>query len=189
MGTPLLEWSKDTWDATGKTVGVVGLGGLGHMAVQFAAKMNASVTVFSRGTSKKDYAFSLGATKYVDSTNKEEMAAAASTIDFLIIAISGGSCDVPAHLELLRPYGVLHFVGLIDEPLTFPSMLLTFRHLSIASNPGGSTEQLKKVVAFAAKHNIKPEIEIFKHSEANKALQKIIDNTIRFRAVLENDLI
>jgi len=189
VGAPLLEFSKNTWDATGKKIGVVGLGGLGHVAVQFAAKMGAEVTVFSRSDDKKPYALSLGATKYVNTANKEEMDAAASSIDFLINAVSGGSVDVPEQLSLLRPYGTLHFVGIIDEPLVFPSMLLTFRHLSISSNPVGSTSQLKEIVAFAAKHNIKPEIEIFKHSEANKAIQKIIDGTIRFRAVLENDLI
>lgn len=189
VGTPLLEWTNNTWDATGRKVGVLGLGGLGHLAVQFAAKMGAEVTVLSRSDEKKPYAESLGAKHYVNISKKEEMEAAASTVDLLIVATSGGKVDVPEMLAILRPYGTLHFVGVPDEPLTFHSMLLMFRHLSVSASPIGSTEQLKKVVAFAAKHNIKPEIEIFKHSEANKALQKIIDGTIRFRAVLENDLI
>lgn len=92
-------------DGTGKTIGVVGIGGLGHMAVKFAAKMGATVVALSRGTSKEAFVKELGATSLVDTTSAESMGAAAGTLDQLIICTSGGKIDMDSFLQLMKPEG------------------------------------------------------------------------------------
>jgi len=189
VAAPLYEYCKSSFDGAGKKIGIIGLGGLGHIAVMFASKMGAETVVISRGTAKKDFSKELGAHQYIDSSNKDEMTAAAGTIDFLLVCASGGSFDVGYYTPLLKPYGVLHFVGVPDEPLKFSVMAILFQRLTISASPIGSSDQMRHMLDFAAKHKILPLIEIFPHSKANEALQKVRDNTIRFRAVLQNDLV
>jgi D-arabinose 1-dehydrogenase-like Zn-dependent alcohol dehydrogenase len=97
-------------DGTGKTIAVAGIGGLGHVALQFAAKMGAKVIAMSRGTSKTDFAKELGAHELLDTTNGEAMAAAAGTIDLLIFTASGGFADVNQYLTLMKPYGNMYVI-------------------------------------------------------------------------------
>lgn len=187
--TPLNEFSGNTANLKGKKVGIIGPGGLGHLAVQFAAKMGAETVVIARNAAKKDFAFQLGATGFLVSESKEEMEAAARSFDFIISCISGGELDVHPYINLLAPYGTLHFVGIPDKPLTLDLMSMMFTRRSISASPVGSTQQCKDMLAFAAKNGVKPIIERFPHSKAEEALEKVRSGKIRFRAVLENDLL
>ena len=189
VGAPLYEFCGNSFNGAGKRIAVVGLGGLGHLAVQFAAKMGAEVTVVSRGEAKKSFATELGAQRFVDSENAEQMKAAAASVDLLLVCVSGGRFDVMSYIGLLRPYGHIHFVGVPEEDLKFSVMPLLFNRLTLSASPIGSSEQMRAMLAFAAKHKIEPIIEVFPHSKANEAIQKVRDNTIRFRAVLKNDLV
>ena len=159
------------------------------MAVQFAAKMGAETVVIARNDSKKDFAFQLGASGFLVSESKEEMDAAARSFDFIISCISGGEFDVHPYINLLAPYGTLHFVGIPDKPFTLDVMSMMFSRRSISASPVGSTQQCKDMLDFAAKNGVKPIIERFPHSKAEEALEKVRSGKIRFRAVLENDLL
>ena len=189
VAAPLSELSGDTWDLEGKRVGIVGIGGLGHMAIQFAAKMGAETYAVSRGTKKRPFCEELGATGFIDSSNPDDMAAHARKLDFLLFCVSGGEIDLNHYVGLMRPYGTLHFVGVPEKVDNFSVMPLLFSRLSVAASPIGSSNQMRAMLEFAAKHDIKPIIEVFTHQKANDAIQKVRDGSIRFRAVLENDLV
>ena len=189
VAAPLYDYAGESWDLSGKRVGIVGIGGLGHMAIQFAAKMGAETIAVSRGTRKQPFCEELGATGFIDSSNEEQMAANAGKLHFLLFCVSGGVMDINKYVGLMRPYGVLHFVGVPDEVENFSLMPLMFGRLTLSSSPIGSSKQMRAMLAFAAKHDIKPIIEEFTHQTANDALQKVRDGSIRFRAVLKNDLI
>ncbi len=176
-------------DGTGKTVGVVGIGGLGHLAVQFAHKMGAKVVALSRGTSKEEFAKQLGADSLLDTTNDEAMAAAAGTIDLLIFTTAGGNIEVNKYLPLMKPYGNVHFCGVPDGDLTLNVMPLLFGRLSLSANPVCGSDDMRLMLKFAAENDVKPMIEVFPHSQASEAIAKVRDGSIRFRAVLKNDLL
>lgn len=188
VAPPLFTWANGE-DASGKRVGIIGIGGLGHLAIQFASKMNADVVAFSRGTSKKDLALQMGAKGYVDTTNEDEVKAAAGTLDFLLITISGAFFDFDMYTALMKPFGTIHAVGTPDQPVKFNLFPVLFGSLTIKATPVGGIPHMKQMLAFAAKHNVRPIIEEFPHSKCNEAMQKVRDGTIRFRAVLKNDLI
>lgn len=188
VAPPLFDWAQGE-DARGKKVGVVGIGGLGHLAIQFAAKMGADVVAFSRGTGKKDLAEQMGAKGYVDTTDADAVKAAAGTIDFLLITISGAFFDFDMFTSLMKPFGTIHAVGTPDQPVKFNLFPVLFGSLTIKATPVGGIPHMKQMLAFAAKHNVRPIIEEFPHSKCNEAMQKVRDGTIRFRAVLKNDLI
>lgn len=188
VSTPLFEWANGT-EAKGKRVGIVGIGGLGHLAIQYAAKMGAETVALSRSDKKKSFATELGASEYLDTSDEEAMKKMAKSLDMLLVCISGGEFDVEQYAPLMRPYGVIHFCGVPEEPLKFSVQPLMFSRLTISSAPIGSSEQMKTCLEFTAKHGIKPIIEEFPHSKANDAMAKIKDGSIRFRAVLKNDLI
>jgi uncharacterized zinc-type alcohol dehydrogenase-like protein len=189
VAAPLYEFAGNSWNLEGKRVGIVGIGGLGHMAIQFASKMGADTVAISRGTDKKPFCEELGATGYIASSAAKDMAANAGTLDYLLFCVSGGTMDINHYVGLMRPYGVLHFVGVPDEVVNFSLMPLMFGRLTLSSSPIGSSNQMRAMLEFAAANDIKPIIEEFTHRTANEAMQKVRDGTIRFRAVLRNDLI
>ena len=170
-------------------MGIVGIGGLGHMAIQFAAKMGAETVAISRGTGKKAFCEELGATGFIDSTNTDDMEANAGSLHYLLFCVSGGIIDLNHYVGLMRPYGNLHFVGVPEQIDNFSIMPLLFERLSLSASPIGSSDQMRAMLTFAAENDIKPIIEEFTHKTANDALKKLRDGTIRFRAVLKNDLI
>lgn len=189
VAAPLYEYSEQRWDLKGKRVGIVGIDGLGHMAIQFAAKMGAETFAVSRGTGKKKLCEELGATGFIDSSTAEDMAANAGKLYYLLFCVSGGAIDLNNYVGLMRPDGILHFVGIPDAVENFSLMPLMFGRLTLSSSPIGSSTQMRAMLKFASENDIKPIIEEFTHKTANEAIQKLRDGTIRFRAVLRNDLI
>lgn len=181
---PLFELTGST-SLKGKTIGVVGVGGLGHLAVKFASAMGADdVVAFSRSDSKKAFAKELGCSKYVNTSNQEELENSAG-IDLLLVCISGGKFDCELYFPVMNHKGKIHFCGIPDEQIkvsVFGPLLI--KGLSISSGPVGSTYQSKLMLDFAAKKKIAPIVEKFPVSEANKAMGKVVDGSIRFRAVL-----
>lgn len=174
------------------TIGILGIGGLGHMAIQFASKMSGvdDVIAFSRGLSKESFAKDLGATKFVDTTNVEAMNEMKGTLDQLIVTIAGTNLDMDNVIFPLMKYeGNVHLCGIPSEKVQFEPKTLIFRHLSITGNPVGGGKDTKEMLHFAVTNSISPIIEVFSHSDAANAIQKIRDGTIRFRAVLKNDLV
>jgi D-arabinose 1-dehydrogenase-like Zn-dependent alcohol dehydrogenase len=157
--------------------------------VIFAAKMGAETFAISRGTSKKTFCKELGATGFIDSSNSEDMAAHAGKLHYLLFCVSGGEMDINNYVGLMRPYGTLHFVGVPDKVENFSLMPLMFSRLPLSSSPIGSSDQMRAMLEFAAENDIKPIIEEFTHKTANEAIEKVRDGSIRFRAVLKNDLV
>jgi uncharacterized zinc-type alcohol dehydrogenase-like protein len=158
------------------------------MAIQFAAKMGAETIAVSRGTGKKQSCQELGATGFIYSASPADMAANAGRLHYLLFCLWGGSVDLNHYVGLMRPYGILHFVGVPEEVVNFSVMPLLFQRLTLSASPIGSSNQMRAMLEFAAANNIKPIIEEFSHKRANEAIEKIRDGSIRFRAVLKNDL-
>jgi uncharacterized zinc-type alcohol dehydrogenase-like protein len=189
VAAPLFDFAGQDLDLKGKRVGIVGIGGLGHMAIQFASEMGAETIAISRSPAKKQFCEELGATGFIDSSDEANMAANAGKLDYVLFCVSGGTMDLNHYTGLMRPYGVMHFVGIPDEVVNFDLFPLTLGRLTLSGSPIGSSNQMRVMLDFAAKHGIRPIIEEFTHSTANVALEKVRDGSIRFRAVLKNDLI
>ena len=119
----------------------------------------------------------------------EQVKAAAGTLDFLLVTISGGYFDIPMYAGLMRPFGTIHTVGTPEHDVKFNIMPFLFNSLTLKATPVGSIPRMKQMLAFAAEHGVKPICEEFPHSRANDAMAKVRDGSIRFRAVLKNDLI
>jgi uncharacterized zinc-type alcohol dehydrogenase-like protein len=186
---PLHHALGDSLDATGKTIGVMGIGGLGHLALQYASKMGATTVAFSRGTSKTDFAKELGATSLVDTTSEEAFAGAAGTLDILLITTAGGFVDIGNLMSLMKPYGIIHLCGVPGEDLKFNAFGLIQNRLTVSGSLVGGKVDSALMLKFSAENGIKPIIEEFPHSHAKEALEKVRDGSIRFRAVLKNDLV
>jgi len=167
-------------------VGVIGIGGLGHMALQFANKWGCEVHAFSTSDSKEAEAHQLGA-HYVHNTRRDgELKKIAASLD-LIISTINVPMDIPGLLETLAPKGVLHVVGAVLEPMPIPAFGLMLGQKSIAGSGGGSPTAVDRMLAFCARHSIAPVTETFPMSKVNDALEHLRDGKARYRIVLAND--
>eukprot|EP00161_Ancyromonas_sigmoides_P004398 TRINITY_DN1443_c0_g1_i1.p1 TRINITY_DN1443_c0_g1~~TRINITY_DN1443_c0_g1_i1.p1 ORF type:complete len:430 (-),score=179.29 TRINITY_DN1443_c0_g1_i1:96-1310(-) len=176
----------------GKKVGILGVGGLGHLAIQFASKgFGAETVAISRGTGKKDLCMELGATAFLDSTNEEDVKKHLGTFDVLLVTAAGGSFDLEKHLKWCRPKrGRIHIVGAIDEPMKIAAFpLILAGGVSISGSLLGTSEQMLRMFDMCVDKGIRPMIKVFPHSEANTAIAEMLDNKLKFRAVLKNDLL
>jgi uncharacterized zinc-type alcohol dehydrogenase-like protein len=165
-------------------VGVIGIGGLGHMALRFLDAWGCEVTAFSSNSAKEDEAKRFGADHFVNSTDSAALAKLINSLDFIISTV-----DVPldwnSYINILRPKGRLHYVGALLQPVSvsaFPGLLA---QKSISSSPTGSPAVLKTMVDFAARHNILPKTETFKFSQVNEAIERLRLGKVRYRVVLE----
>ncbi|QLH35451.1 MAG: NAD(P)-dependent alcohol dehydrogenase [Parachlamydiaceae bacterium] len=168
-----------------KRVGIVGIGGLGHLALQFAKAMGARVTAFSSTPSKEEEAKKFGADTFVSSTNLKEMKSLAGTFDLILVTISQ-PLDWSIYLNLLRPKGALSFVGVQSQPVSLPVFPLIAGRKSIDGSNIGNRHEIEEMLKFAAENNVKPQIEVFPMQEINAALEKLRKNQVRYRAVLKN---
>ena len=161
-------------------VGVVGIGGLGHMALLFARAWGCEVTAFSSSPEKEDEAKGFGAHHFVNSRDPEALKKAANSLDFILSTVNV-PLDWEAYIAALRPQGRLHLVGAVTEPLAVPLFPLLLGEKSISSSPTGSPAAIAIMLDFAARHHIQPTIETFKFSEINEALH----GKPRYRIVLQ----
>jgi len=174
-----------TWNVTkGTRVGVVGLGGLGHMGVKIAAAMGAEVTVISRSNAKEKEAKSSGATSLLVSTDKEAMKKAASSFDLILDTVPVKH-NVDAYTRLLDVDGTLVIVGQIgplEEPMTTP--LVTGRR-RIAGSLIGGIKETQEVLDFCAEHDIHPECKIINANEINEAFKHLAKGDVAHRFVID----
>jgi uncharacterized zinc-type alcohol dehydrogenase-like protein len=166
-------------------VGVIGIGGLGHMALQFLDAWGCEVTAFSSNQGKEQEAREFGADNFVNCNENCNMAAFNNSLDFIISTV-----DVPldwnAFLNILRPKGRLHHVGALLQPMSVSAFPGLIAQKSISASPVGSPPVLGKMLEFAARHNILPKTETFKFSQVNEALTKLREGKVRYRIVLSN---
>ncbi|MGH8274955.1 MAG: NADPH-dependent aldehyde reductase Ahr [Terriglobia bacterium] len=167
-------------------VGVVGIGGLGHMALKFASTWGCEVTAFTSSPSKADEAKGFGANKVVSSRNPKEIAAAAGTLDLLIVTVNV-PLDWEALIATLGLKGRMHVVGVVPEPIPVAAFALITGQREISGSPTGSPVDIATMLDFCARHDIRPETELFPMSQVNEALKHLEDGNARYRIVLEAD--
>jgi len=168
----------------GKRVGVMGLGGLGHLAVRFAKAMGAEVTVFSHSESKRQDAFDLGADHFVYSEDSDLMASRLMSFDILVNCVSA-PLDPKPYLALLGLGGVLVFVGLSGQPYPVNAFDLLNQRRMIAGSAIGSVQQLQKMLDFAAEHGVTANAEVIPATDINAAYERVISSDVRYRFVID----
>jgi len=166
-------------------VGIVGIGGLGHIAIQFARVFGAEVTAFSTSASKEEEARALGAHHFVNTRESKAMREVAGTQDFILSTINADQ-DWGTYIASLRPTGSLCFVGVPPSAVSVQAFPLIAGLRSISGSPIGSPHQLKEMMDVAARHGVKAQIECFAMAKANEAIEKVKKNKVRYRAVLSN---
>ncbi|MBA2291828.1 MAG: NAD(P)-dependent alcohol dehydrogenase [Gemmatimonadales bacterium] len=179
--SPLRHWSigKDS------KVGVVGLGGLGHMAIQIAAAMGAEVTVFTTSAGKAADAKSLGASHVVISTDADAMAAAAGTLDFIINTVAAPH-NLDPLIAALRRDGTLCLVGVPASPHPSPSVMgLVFGRKSIGASLIGGIKETQEMLDFCGKHNITAHTETIRMDEINEAYERMLKGDVKYRFVID----
>lgn len=166
-------------------VGVIGIGGLGHMALRFLNAWGCEVTAFSTSSDKEGEAKSFGADHFVNSKDAASLEKVADSFDFILSTVNA-PLDWNAYIGALRPKGRLHFVGAILEPLSIPVFPLLMGQKSISASPLGSPATTAKMLNFAARHNIAPTVEVFKFNQVNEAMEKLRNGKPRYRIVLKH---
>src|SRR6266704_2961426 len=169
------------WGVTkGKKVGVVGLGGLGHMAVKFAHALGAHVVVFTTSPSKKEDALRLGADEVVISRNADEMNKHAGSFDFILDAVSADH-DISAYIDLLRRDGNLTLVGAPEKPLAVSAFGLIMGRRSLSGSPIGGIVETQEMLDFCGQHNITAEVEVIPIQKINEAYDRLVKSDVKYR--------
>jgi alcohol/geraniol dehydrogenase (NADP+) len=166
-------------------VGVIGIGGLGHLALQFLNKWGCEVTAFTSSAAKADEAQEMGAHIVLNSKSDSELETVAGKFDFIISTVNA-QLNWLAFLNTLAPKGRLHFVGVVPEPVSLITFPLIAGQRSVSGTPVGSPATMAKMLEFCARHDIAPVTERFKMSEANEAFEHLEAGKARYRIVLEN---
>ena len=166
-------------------VGVIGIGGLGHLALQFLNKWGCEVTAFTSSENKAAEARRLGAHHVVSSRDRAALKALVGTFDFLIVT-TNVTLEWSAYLAALAPDGRLHFVGAVLEPVPVPAFSLIGGRKSVSGSPLGSPATVATMLEFCARHSIAPVIETFPMHEVNAALDHLRAGKARHRVVLTN---
>lgn len=168
-------------------VGIIGIGGLGHMALQFANKWGCEVTAFTSSAAKADEAKKMGAHEVIDTHSGEQLAKAAGSFDLILSTVTA-DLDWQAYLGALAAKGHLHFVGVTPNPVPVSIFPLLVAQRSISGSPTGAPATVAKMLDFCARHGIAPVNEQFPMSQANEALAHLEAGKARYRIVLKNDL-
>jgi uncharacterized zinc-type alcohol dehydrogenase-like protein len=168
----------------GDHVGIIGLGGLGHVAVKLAKALGCTATVFSTTEEKRDAALSLGADAFVLESDTAAMQPLAASFDFMLSTIPTKH-DVNPYFPLLKRDKTLVAVGALEMMAPMNNMLTAFHRQSFAGSLIGSIKETQAVLDFCAEHNIAPEIEIINIREINEAYAKVMDGEVRFRYVID----
>jgi uncharacterized zinc-type alcohol dehydrogenase-like protein len=169
------------WGVTkGKKVGVVGLGGLGHMAVKFAHALGSQTVVFTTSPSKKDDAIRLGADEVVISRNADEMKKHAGSFDFILDAVAAEH-DINAYINMLRRDGNITLVGAPEKPLPVDVFGLLFRRRSFSGSLIGGLPETQEMLDFCGKHNITADVEVIPMQKVNEAYERLLKSDVKYR--------
>jgi len=166
-------------------VGVIGIGGLGHLGLQFAKAFGAEVTAFSTTKDKEEEALKLGAHHFVNTRTTNALKKLAGSFDVLLSTVNA-DLDWAGYINALRPKGTLCVVGAPPSPIALQAFALIGQQRAIAGSPTGSPHDLSEMLDVAARHNVKAVTERFAMEKANEAVAKVKKNQVRYRAVLAN---
>ncbi|MDF3057640.1 MAG: alcohol dehydrogenase [Rariglobus sp.] len=178
--SPMRHWKV----GPGKKVGIVGLGGLGHMGTKFARAFGAEVFVFTTSPNKKADALRLGAHGVIVSKNADEMAKHAGTFDFILDCVSADH-DINAYLGMLAPDGNLTLVGAPEKPLPVAAFGLIFGRKSLSGSPIGGLPETQEMLDFCGKHNITADIEMIRMDQINEAYERMLKSDVKYRFVID----
>jgi alcohol/geraniol dehydrogenase (NADP+) len=178
---PLARFAKPT-----DRVGIIGIGGLGHMAVQFAAAYGCDVTAFTSSESKFEEAKGFGANHVVSSNDSAAISTLGGSFDLLISTVNV-KLDWDAMISTLAPNGRLHVVGAVFEPIPVAACSLIFEQRSVSGSPVGSPVAIETMLDFAARHHVAPQTEHFPMSNINEAFAQLEAGKARYRIVLDAD--
>lgn len=165
-------------------VGVIGIGGLGHMAVKFARAWGCHVTAFTSTEAKQQEALELGAHVALSSRDKEAIERAAKSFDLLLSTVNV-PLDWGAYIGSLAQRGRLHVLGAVLEPIPVAATSLMMSQRSVSSSPAGSPSDIAKMLDFAGRHGIHPTTEHFAFDRINEAIDHLRSNKARYRVVLD----
>ena len=179
--SPLRHWGIKKGDR----VGVVGLGGLGHMALKLAKAMGADVTLFTTSPSKIDDAKRLGASVVVNSKNEDEMSKIKGSLDFILNTVSAPH-NLDSFLELLNRDGTMCLVGVPDAPHKNPNIAnLIFKRKKLAGSLIGGIKETQEMLDFCAEHNITSDIELIPIQKINEAYERMLKSDVKYRFVID----
>lgn len=178
--SPLRHWKV----APGMRVGIVGLGGLGHMGVKLARALGAEVTLISHSEHKKGDALALGADHFLLSSDRDQMKAAIKSLDLIINTVSV-PLDIDSYLALLKSSGTMVMVGLPDKPLSINAFSLVSERRALAGSSIGSIEETQEMLEFCAEHGLGSDIEVIGADEINAAYERVINSDVRYRFVID----
>jgi uncharacterized zinc-type alcohol dehydrogenase-like protein len=174
--SPMRRWG----DLKGKKVGVVGLGGLGHMGVKFASAFGARVVVFTTSPGKKEDALRLGADEVVVSRNADEMKKHIGSFDFILDTISADH-DVNAYINLLGRDGNITLVGAPEKPLAISAFALLFGRHSLSGSIIGGIAETQEMLDFCGKNNITADVEVIPIQKVNEAYERLVKSDVKYR--------
>jgi len=174
--SPMRHWGV----APGKKVGVVGLGGLGHMAVKLSHAFGAHTVVFTTSPSKKDDALRLGADEVVLSRDAARMQKHAGSFDFILDAVSADH-DIGAYIDLLRRDGNLTLVGAPEKPLSIAAFGLIFGRRSLSGSPIGGLPETQEMLDFCGAHNLTADVEVIPIQKVNEAYARLLQSDVKYR--------
>ncbi|XP_051139117.1 probable cinnamyl alcohol dehydrogenase 6 [Andrographis paniculata] len=181
--TPLKD--HDLLECKGKRIGVVGLGGLGHIAVKFGKAFGHHVSVISTSASKeKEAKERLGVDDFILSNNVEQMQSKRKSLDFIVDTVSAEHSLGPI-LELLKVKGTLVVVGASDKPMELPSFPLIFGKRAVKGSIVGGMKELQEMMDLCGQHNITCDVEVVRTDEINHALRRLADNDVKYRFVID----
>jgi len=166
-------------------VGVIGIGGLGHMAIQFARVFGADVTAFSTSAEKEGEARQLGAQRFVNTRESRALKEIAGSLDFILSTVNADQ-DWSVYVQSLRPTGTLCFVGVPPKPVSLQAFPLIAGMRAVTGSPIGSPARIREMLDVAARHGVKAMTQSFPMASVNDALERVKKNKVRYRAVLEN---
>jgi alcohol dehydrogenase (NADP+) len=178
--SPLRHWKV----GAGQKVGIVGLGGLGHMAVKFARAFGAEVVLFTTSPGKTADAKRLGAHEVVVSTDEAAMQARAGSFDFILDAVSAEH-DINAYLNLLKRDGRIVLVGVPEKPLPLAALPLIFRRRSLSGSLIGGLPETQEMLDFCGKHGITSDIEMIRMDQINDAYERMLKSDVKYRFVID----
>lgn len=169
----------------GRRVAVVGMGGLGHMAVQIGAALGAEVSVISHGRSKEADALRFGATSFHATSEPGTLEALRSTFDLLLCTVGADNLDYAGLLGTLRPLGCFVDVGLPEAPTTLPLAALVRGSKSLAGSQIGGIAETQEMLDFCAAHGIAPQVEMISGAQITQAYDRVVDSQVRYRCVID----
>jgi uncharacterized zinc-type alcohol dehydrogenase-like protein len=178
--SPLRHWNA----GPGKSVAVIGLGGLGHMGVKLAAAMGAHVTVLSQSLKKMEDGLRLGADEYYATSDPDTFTKLAGSFDLILNTVSA-NLDMGAYLGLLATDGTLVELGLPEHPLQVPAHPLALSRVSVSGSAIGGIPETQEMLDFCAKHGVRPEIEVIQPDYINEAYERVLASDVRYRFVID----